>query len=165
MRDEGRGMRDEGRGMRDEVNEVLAAHLTPTPRVPEGRAIGATGAATAMIDLSDGLASDVGHICELSNVGVWVEAARLPIAPATRRVAEALGRDPVAFALFGGEDYELLLTAPADRVGELVAAVGQTGTPLADIGAITPATAGCTLLLADGRTVPLEPGGWDHFRR
>jgi thiamine-monophosphate kinase len=148
-----------------EVDEVLAAHLTPTPRVLEGRAIGATGAATAMIDLSDGLASDVGHICELSNVGVRVEEARLPIALATRVVAEALGRDPTAFALFGGEDYELLLTAPADRVGELVAAVSQTGTPLMDIGAIVPAAAGRTLLLADGRTVPLEPGGWDHFRR
>jgi thiamine-monophosphate kinase len=148
-----------------EVDEVLAAHFTPTPRVPEGRAIGATGAATAMIDLSDGLASDVGHICELSRVGVRVEAARLPIAPATRAVAEALGRDPTAFALFGGEDYELLLTAPAERVGELVAAVGQTGTPLTDIGEIVPAAAGRTVLLADGRTIPLEPGGWDHFRR
>jgi thiamine-monophosphate kinase len=162
--DEKRGTRNEERGMRDEVGEVLAAHFTPTPRVPEGRAIGATGAATAMIDLSDGLASDVGHICELSNVGVRVEEARLPIALATRVVAEALGRDPTAFALFGGEDYELLLTAPADRVGELVAAVGQTGTPLMDIGAIVPAAAGRTLLLADGRTIPLEPGGWDHFR-
>jgi len=148
-----------------EVDEVLAAHLTPTPRVAEGRAIGATHAATAMIDLSDGLASDVGHICELSNVGVRVEAARLPISSATRAVAEALGRDPVAFALFGGEDYELLLTAPAERVGELVAAVGQTGTPLTDIGAIVPAAAGRTLLLTNGRTIPLEPGGWDHFRR
>jgi len=163
-RDEGRGTRYEERGMRDEVAQVLAAHLTPTPRVLEGRAIGATHAATAMIDLSDGLASDVGHICELSKVGVRVEAARLPIAPATRTVAAALGRDPVDLALFGGEDYELLLTAPAERVGELVAAVGQTGTPLTDIGAIIPAAAGRTLLLADGRTVPLESGGWDHLR-
>jgi thiamine-monophosphate kinase len=164
-RDEVRGTRDEERGMRDEVAELLAAHFTPTPRVPEGRAIGATHAATAMIDLSDGLASDVGHICELSNVGVLVEAARLPISPATRAVAEGLGRDPTAFALFGGEDYELLLTAPAEGVGELVAAVGQTGTPLMDIGAIVPAAAGRTLLLTNGRTAPLEPGGWDHFRR
>jgi thiamine-monophosphate kinase len=156
---------DEVRGTRDEVTEVLAAHFTPTPRVPEGRAIGATGAATAMIDLSDGLASDVAHICELSNVGVRVEAARLPISLATRAIAAALGRDPTAFALFGGEDYELLLTAPAERVGELVAAVGQTGTPLMDIGAIVPSAAGRTLLLDDGRTIPLEPGGWDHFRR
>jgi len=165
----GRGAGEQGsRGaehLGTEVDEVLAAHFTPMPRVPEGRAIGATGAATAMIDLSDGLASDVGHICELSNVGVLVEAARLPISPATRAVAEALGRDPTAFALFGGEDYELLLTAPAERIGELIAAVGQTGTPLTDIGEIVPAVAGRTLLLADGRTIPLEPGGWDHFRR
>jgi thiamine-monophosphate kinase len=165
----GRGAGEQGsRGaehLGTEVDEVLAAHFTPTPRVPEGQAIGATRAATAMIDLSDGLASDVGHICELSRVGVLVEAARLPISPATRAVAEALGRAPVAFALFGGEDYELLLTAPAERIGELIAAVGQTGTPLTDIGEIVPAAAGRTLLLADGRTIPLEPGGWDHFRR
>jgi thiamine-monophosphate kinase len=71
----------------------------------------------------------------------------------------------VAFALFGGEDYELLLTAPPDRISGLVAAMGQaTGTPLTDIGEIVPAAAGRTLLLADGRTIPLEPGGWDHLR-
>jgi len=150
----------------EEVAQVVAAHLTPTPRVMEGRAIAATGLATAMIDLSDGLASDVAHICERSKVGVRVEAGRLPISPATRVVAQALGRDPISFALFGGEDYELLFTVPPDRVEELMTIVGQAiGIPLTEIGEIVPAAEGRTLVLADGGKVSLEPGGWDHFRK
>ncbi len=143
---------------------VLRRHLTPTPRLREGRAIARSGMATAAIDVSDGLASDIGHICEMSGVGVRIRADALPISEAARAVAGAVGGDSLEWALFGGEDYELLFTAPADRAGALARWVQEeTGTPIAVIGEITPAQEGITLVRADG-IAPLRKGGWDHFR-
>ncbi|HHH40956.1 MAG TPA: thiamine-phosphate kinase [Chloroflexi bacterium] len=143
---------------------LLARHLTPTPRLPEAAIIARSGAATAMIDVSDGLSSDVGHICEQSRVGVRLWADRLPIAPATRRVAELLGRAPWRLALEGGEDYELCFTAPPEAAADLAAAVRrETGTPVAVVGEVLPAEEGRWLVLEDGRKRPLEAKGWEHF--
>ncbi len=144
---------------------VLRRHLTPTPRLAEGRAVACSGLATAMIDVSDGLASDIGHICEMSGVGVRIRADALPISDAARAVAEAIGADLLEWALFGGEDYELLFTAPADRAPELARQVQEeTGTPVSIIGEIVPAQEGMALVRADGVARPLRKGGWDHFR-
>lgn len=144
---------------------VLRRHLTPTPRLWEGRAIGRSSLATAAIDVSDGLASDIGHICEMSNVGVRLWADAVPISDAARAVAEAVGADPLEWALFGGEDYELLFTAPADRAEDLARWVQEeTGTPVSLIGEIVSADQGMGLVGTDGSTRPLRKGGWDHFR-
>lgn len=148
-----------------QAQEVLESHLTPTPRSEEGLVIGRTQAATAMIDLSDGLASDVGHLCDASQVGACIEGGRVPISEATRAVAAQVGQDPLRLALCGGEDYELLFTAPPDRASELAVTVQrETGIPVTDIGEIVPASEGRTLVLSDEVRVPLTPGGWDHFR-
>ncbi|RME35964.1 MAG: thiamine-phosphate kinase [Thermoflexia bacterium] len=144
---------------------VLRRHLTPTPRLWEGRAIARSGLATAAIDVSDGLASDIGHICEMSNVGVRLWADAVPISDAARAVAGAVGADLLEWALFGGEDYELLFTAPADRAEDLARWVQEeTGTPVSLIGEIVPADQGMGLVRADGSTHPLRKEGWDHFR-
>jgi thiamine-monophosphate kinase len=143
---------------------LVEACLTPTPRVREGRAIAATGRATAMIDLSDGLSSDVGHICEQSWVGVRLFAERLPISGAVREVAEVAGRDDWLLALEGGEDYELCLTVPAGAEEEVAAQVRQeTGVQVTCVGEILRQQAGRWVVLPDGSEVPLRPGGWNHF--
>jgi thiamine-monophosphate kinase len=143
---------------------VLAAHQTPTPRLVEARAIAATGGVTAMIDVSDGLAADLGHICEASGVGALLRADALPVDGATRRVAQAAGTDPLEWALAGGEDYELLFTVRPDKVEEIRTALQQaTGTGVSVLGEILPATEGCLLALPDGRRVPLAARGWKHF--
>jgi thiamine-monophosphate kinase len=147
------------------VEDSLAAHLTPRARVRQGQTIAEAGGATTMIDVSDGLAADLGHICDASGVGVRINAKVLPVAEATRTVAAAARADPLAWALGGGEDYELCFTADPERVDRLVAAVQEaTATPVSVIGEILPGEAGRWLRLADGAEVPLAPSGWDHFR-
>jgi thiamine-monophosphate kinase len=142
---------------------LLTRLLTPTPRVTEAAAIARSERATAMIDISDGLSSDVGHICERSEVGVRIWAERLPISPAVRHVAGLTSAPPWQLALGGGEDYELCFTAPPEAVGELIAAVAQAGTLVTAIGEILPAEQNRRLVLPDGQEVPLEPSGWQHF--
>lgn len=141
--------------------EVLARQRWPEPRLEAGVLLGPAGA-TAAIDVSDGLAADAGHICQQSDVGMRLEAARLPIATATRAVAEALGRDALALALAGGEDYELLFTAPEEKAPGLAAAVRQvTGVSVTVIGTVTSGP-DRVLVDSDGRERELA-GGWRHY--
>lgn len=147
-------------------SRLIARHLVPTARVQEGSAAAATRRVTAMIDLSDGLSSDMGHICTKSGVGVRLLADLLPIDPSVERVAEKTGRNPRSFALEGGEDYELCLTVPRDAAEEVAAAVTEaTGTTVTVVGEIVPQKEGRLLVLPDGEEVPLEATGWEHFKR
>jgi len=147
----------------DAVDAVCRAHRRPAPRVAEARAIRASGVATAMIDLSDGLATDLGHLLEESGGGAEVRLADLPIAPATRAVARARGVDAVHWAVSGGEDYELLFTVDGPHAAALARDVSaKTGTPVRIVGEIGPATLGLRFLDATGRPRAVRPG-FDHF--
>ncbi len=138
------------------VQQALAAHFTPQPRTKEGRAIAATGRASAMMDLSDGLATDLPRLCAESGVGARVQAEWVPIAPA----AAALGEE--ALAVRGGEDYELLFTCPPEAVEEIRAALLTAGgVPAQVIGEIT-AERAIILREAEGRERPWGRG-FDHF--
>jgi thiamine-monophosphate kinase len=139
--------------------------FSPTPRVKEGALIGALRQASAMIDVSDGIAGDLGHICQKSCVSARLEAALLPVRPENRALAQAARGDEWHFALHGGEDYELLITAPPGRAERLAQRLtAETGTPVTIIGEIIPPGEPAQLVLPDGKTVPLGEAGWDHFK-
>ena len=145
------------------LDAVRHAHVAPTPRLAEGRLIRASGTATAMIDVSDGLVTDLGHLLAESGVSAEVRLADLPIAEATRVVARALNVDPVSWALSGGEDYELLFTVPAGLAEALARRVtAETGTPVQVIGRIHHAGPGLVILDEMGRPGVARPG-FDHF--
>ena len=138
----------------------------PTPRLKEGRLIAQTRKATAMIDISDGLAGDLGHICERSDVGVCVYAEKLPVRMENRELSLTANGNEWHYSLFGGEDYELLFTAPPEHAFTLAEKVtAETGTPVTIIGEILPASEGRQLVFIDNETVPLEPKAWDHLRK
>jgi len=138
----------------------------PSPRVREGRIIGSSRAASAMIDLSDGLAGDLRHICERSRVSALIRADALPVAAENRTLSCSVHGDEWHFALHGGEDYELLFTAAPGVAPDLVARIaGETGTCVTEVGEITPAGRPAELVLPGGRTVSLDERGWDHFGR
>jgi thiamine-monophosphate kinase len=146
-----------------ELDDVKTAHLRPTPRVREGQWLASVGGVTAMIDLSDGLATDLGHICEESRVGACVELERLPVDAGARAVAEALSVDPLAWATGGGEDYELLVICHPGAVARLADGLAAaTATRLTAIGEIAPAADGVRYRDAAGREVAVAPG-FEHF--
>jgi thiamine-monophosphate kinase len=145
---------------RDELVAALA-HLLPRPRLALGRALGVQGLPSAMIDVSDGLAIDLHRLCDASRVGASIELARIPVDSAA--AAGRPGRAP-ALALGGGEDYELLFTAPARAERRLMAIAERLREPLARIGRITPARRGVVLVDGSGRRRPLPRAGFEHFR-
>ncbi len=131
--------------------------LMPFPRIKEAREIAMGGVATAMIDLSDGLSSDLYHILEESGVGAEIWEKNLPIASETEKVCHELNRSPLEVALHGGEDYELLFTAPATTNVEKIVSFQVTR-----IGKILEGS-GLFLLNKKGERKKLKSGGWDHF--
>jgi len=127
----------------------------PRPRVSLGPRL--SGLASAMMDVSDGLAGDLGHICTVSGVAGVIEAARVPLSAAAAQLPDRL-----ATVLTGGDDYELLFTAPPDRQPAIQAAADAAGVPVTVIGRIE-AGQGVRVLNAAGSEIPLDGVGWRHF--
>jgi thiamine-monophosphate kinase len=153
--------------LRGEYQSLLAEHRAtlaaryqlPEPRTQLGPDL--SGIAHAMIDISDGLISDLGHICETSRVAATVELARLPLSPAANAVVagDAALRAQLAT---GGDDYELLFTAPAEADDEITSLSRGLGLPITEIGVIE-AGEGVRLVAENGGDIPIDQAGWRHF--
>ena len=143
-----------------EHRAALAARFQlPDPRIELGPRL--AGIAHAMIDVSDGLLADLGHICEVSGVAATVELPKLPLSPAAKAALEA---DPALHPLLatGGDDYELLFTASPDAGEEIDALAHSLALPITEIGAIV-AGEGVRLLDASGKPIATKIAGWQHF--
>ena len=119
------------------------------------------GIASAAIDVSDGLIADVGHVCTASGLGAIIEAGRVPLSGAARRALD-LGSVGVVDLLTGGDDYELVFTAPADRGNAIRDASARARVPVARIGTTTEG-AGVSVVDSAGIPIGIESTGYTHF--
>ncbi len=138
-------------------------HFDPSPRVREGRTLAERGLAKSMIDVSDGLYSDLLHICEESNVGVTVWVERIPLSPAFQSVVSAQKKPGWPWALQGGEDYELLFSAPPEKAAEIMALGREWECGLTCIGQFRPRSEGLVVRDQHGPVDPALLRGYDHF--
>jgi thiamine-monophosphate kinase len=146
------------------VRQLSDSYLRPVHRALEGRAVADGGYATAMIDTSDGMAADLGHICFESGVGARLEAAKLPVRMGLQRTAELLGCEPAELVLGTSDDYELLITCPPERAKDVRDTVSAAaGVSVAEIGTVTEKK-GSIVLVTDSEERIIKTAGWDHFR-
>ncbi len=138
------------------VDKMLIAFLDPKARVELGEKLSRLRAASAMIDISDGLSVDLGHICEESGFGAEIERERLPVSSELL----ALQKRSFDFALNGGEDYQLLFSVPPGRLGVVSRLMKKYG--LTHIGKIVKEK-GIFLIDSQGRRRPIRPDTWQHF--
>jgi len=151
------GLAELRRGVREGF--LVERQLDPQPRVAAGVALAEAGLASAMIDVSDGVLADLGHICELSGTGARLNLGGLPLSAEYRA---ACGADPFALALSGGEDYELLFCSPRDRRAEVEALFQKVGLPVSLLGEITEGNQ-VELFTPAGEPYTLARRGFDHF--
>ncbi len=142
-----------------ERSELVSRYRLPEPRTELGKRL--IGRANAAIDVSDGLVADLGHVCAASRVGACIEADLVPLSTAARTACAA---DPMLLShvLSGGDDYELLFTAPPGAADELGKAARGAGVALNRIGTVLEGS-GVRVLASDGEEMKFESGGYAHF--
>ncbi|MBA2664557.1 MAG: thiamine-phosphate kinase [Bradymonadaceae bacterium] len=144
---------------------LLAAHRRPRPRVGLGALLGHHQIATAMIDISDGLGQDLGHILSRSEVGASLQVQDLPVHDELARLSVEAGVDVLPYVLGGGDDYELLMSVSPDRLGELFELGRANGCAMYDIGEVCAPGQGLRVLQVNGEllSAPAIRLGYEHF--
>jgi len=137
---------------------------SPTPRFDVVKCLHGLPQTPCVIDISDGLVQDAGHIATASAVALTIHASHLPIAPPCRQVAADAGEDPLQWALSSGEEYELLLTIPGDLAEQAQTLAEAGGIELTKIGFVAEGQ-GVAVLDVSGQPIDVDSAGWDHFRR
>jgi len=143
---------------------LIQRHLRPTARIQEGQWLSNQELATSAIDLSDGLSGDLRHICQESRVGAEIDLGTLPISTACRAYATNQGLPPTQLALTGGEDYELLFTAPPAKQSEIIKQARTHRFHVTHIGTIRPRRFGMRMKDHDGTSHPIPMTSYEHFR-
>lgn len=145
------------------TSRVRARHLRPEPRLREGRLLAGRGIPHAMIDISDGLLADLGHLLEASGLGAEIEIAALPLSTDFQMWAGETAPEPLELALGGGEDYELLFCAGAAKAKDVEKLRAESTVPITRIGRVSREIEGIVLRDLEGSTTPVRPYGHDHF--
>lgn len=146
----------------DAAEYCRRAHTSPRPQLEAGRFLARCGV-SSMDDISDGLASELHEICGASGVGCLIRERDVPVDPRVLAVAEKAGFDPLEWALFGGEDLELVFTAGPEAEERLEKEAPAEGIKIYPVGVITD-SGGVYLERPEGEVVPLPRGGYDHFK-
>ncbi|NKE69380.1 thiamine-phosphate kinase [Candidatus Manganitrophus noduliformans] len=152
------------------IDTKLFGRLTRRYRAPqarwrEGRLLAKARIPSAMIDLSDGLSSDLSHLMERSGLGAEIDAAEIPLSAPLQRAALQMGVDSIEYALNGGEDYELLFSVPERKLKKLELMIKNGLIKAYRIGKMAPRRTGLMLINPSGRRRALAPGGWDHLKK
>ncbi|EFK10144.1 thiamine-phosphate kinase [delta proteobacterium NaphS2] len=145
---------------------LVNAYFRPSHRAAEGYAVAQTGLAHAMIDTSDGLLGDLGHICDESRVGAVIYEKNLPVSPALLEFSERFGQTPLDYILKESDDYELLLTCAPDnvvRIRHVIENISEI--PVTEIGIINEDKGNIRIITPAGRSRLNTVSGWDHFSK
>jgi thiamine-monophosphate kinase len=153
-----------GKDFPAEFGALVEKHLQPIPRIEIGQKIAESGYATSMIDVSDGVASDLFHICKMSNVGAEIHQTKIPLPNEIREVADLIQKSVMYLTLQSGEDYELLFTLKSNTPDLFIGSLAKDfNIDISEIGRVLSKEAGFYLVDEKGEHVPIQPKGWDHF--
>ncbi len=141
---------------------AVEAHLKPRPHIAEGRMLATSGACTAAIDVSDGISSDLAHLCQDSGLGAILYETRIPIPPELTQLGKILKRRPMDWVLNGGEDYVLLAAITPTKLQGVIEEAEKNNWKFYPIGEFV-AGPKMQLSRSDGKTQEIAPAGWDHF--
>ena len=142
---------------------LIDAHLKPKPHVRVGRILARSKACNAAIDISDGLSSDLGHVCKQSGLGATIFEEMFPLSEALTQAALELSADPMGWILNGGEDYVLLAAIRSEEFAKVKLAVTEAGADLIEIGRFVSGSK-MKLIKKSGMVFDIVPKGWDHFK-